>query len=280
MIDDRAEQPAGVMAWLGAAIAMWRAAEPETPQQFTPPRGLGELNVLLEQVRRAPARPVGPPNPPAKLPSGYEYRSTPAFTWAKSAGLDQDVAALAWCLVSEALPIGRYPQYAWAIGEAVINASLGFPVPGTVMMRICSDRRFDKFAANGARLPRYYFGRQGGRWCASNQHPTAQHVRCAELLLERALCGSPNILAKGATQWLDCWTQVRMNAKKPTTNPIPEVVVARRYDAGRKWAGPVVDATGVVVLDPYRLMLFGPEGEPFGVALEAVRDGRRRWKQP
>lgn len=274
-IDDRAERPDGLLAWLRDALATALAAEPETPPQFSPPRGLGLLPALLAQVTAAPARAVLPPNPPVKLPSGYEYRIIPADLWASRAGLDPDVAALAWCLASEASHIGRYPAYSWAIAEAVVNAAVAdmghvarSPVP--VLERVTSDRRA---AVRG------HYGRQGARWCSSFQPPTWRQVECAKLVLARARAGEPNILARGAVQWLDCETQVAMNKKKPATNPIPEMVMARRYDSGRKWVGPIVDALGTVVLDSWRLMLIGKEGVDRGTANEALADGRKRWRR-
>jgi hypothetical protein len=68
-----------------------------------------------------------------------------------------------------------------------------------------------------------------------------------------------------------------MHQKRPETNPTPEEVVRRRYASGRRWGGPVVDAVGNVVLDPFVLMTFGAEGVPLEDALAAVSDGRKRW---
>lgn len=256
--DDRAVPPTGFLASLLATIARWRAADPEPPQQWTPPRGLAELGPLLDKVRAASAKLVGVIPRDA---AGYSLR--PAADVAGGS-----IGILACLLASEAEDIRTVPQYAWAIGEATINAALAIRQP-TESFDAALVRRI--VGADGR------LGPQTGRWASTQQAWTWQHRRCAELLYARR--AAPNIVAHGATQWLDCRTQSVMHAKKPATNPPTEMIVARRYDAKAKWIGPVVDATGEVVLDPYVLMLFGPEGEPYGRALDVVRDGRVRWHQ-
>jgi hypothetical protein len=299
---DRAERSAGVIAAVKAMVARALAAEPEPPLAWSPPRGLAALDGLLDQVRAASSKTVGPANPAVKWTSGsgtYEYRATPANDWAQLAKLDLDVARVAWALASEApSPISKYPQYAWAIAEAICNAGIA---------KVTHDSRI---------LVDGHFGRQGGRWCASFQPPTWRHVKAAELVVARARAGEPNILAKRATQWTDQQTQdvIHVTAlakaaqaerdvaaaekkgdavalaaarkvleaarKKAANNPAPEVVMRRRYSVGQKWIGPLVDVVGSVVIDPWVLTLLGPEGADQTHADAMLADGRRRWRRP
>lgn len=264
----------GWFSSLRAFVARSLAAEPEAPAQWTPPRGLGLLNDLLADVRSA--------NSAAVLPviqrddAGYSVLT--AREWCARAGLPEPVGVLAVLLASESPKIGAYPQYAWAIGESTINAAREIQRKVETIEDALVRRVVGVCGAPRWNLTHGRFGVQSGRWASTRQQPTRRHVRCAELLWARVEAGESNILAHGATQWVDCRVQVVMNRKKPATNPAPETVVARRYDAGRKWIGPLVDALGNVVLDPYVLMLFGPEGVSRDEALEAVKDGRRRWR--
>lgn len=209
---------------------------------------------MLAEIKKAPNVHFGPENPEAKTVSGYFYREVPAKTWAKVAGVDPDVAALAWCLVSEALHIIKYPRYSVAIAEIVCNA-------GVELVTKDQRKEFDG-----------KFGQQSGRWCSSYHHPTHKQVKCAELAIARHRAGEPNLLAKGALQWLDCKTQIYMHSKKPRKNPAPETVLKSRYHVGRKWVGPVDE------IDPFRLMMFGKDGLGIKEAQEATADGRKRWK--
>ena len=259
---DHGDRPSGWLASVRLFVAQALARDPEPPPSWTPPRGLGQLNSLIADIDSASTATVLPVNPPAKLASGYEYRTIPLATWASRAGLDPDVAAIAWALASEAPSINKYPAYSLAIAECICNAGVQL---------VTRDRRPE---ANG------HLGRQGGRWCASFQPPTRRHVRCAELVWARHRAGGQNILARGGVQWLDPLAQVAMHRKRPETNSTPEDVVRRRYASGRRWGGPAVDAVGHVVLDPFVLMTFGAEGVELGEALAAVADGRKRWRRP
>lgn len=268
-MDDRAARPTGWLATLAAAVARWRAADPEPPKQWTPPRGLADLGPLLDLVRAAPAKLVGVMNPLARLPSGYEYRAVAAGDWAQAADIDPDVARVAWALASEAPPINDYPAYSWAIGEAILNAGV----------RLVT--RDSRPMVDG------HFGHQAGRWCASIQPPTWRHVKCAELVVARARAGAPNILAHGATQWTDEDTQHLVHVAalkagdqgKADRNPPPEVVMRRRYANGAKWVGPIAEVTGEAVIDPWTLTLLGPAGATEEEAMAMLADGRRRWKR-
>lgn len=276
MSDDRAARPEGILAALSDLWAHLRADPPRldraAPVLVADPLRELEPFGLLDEIHKAPYKLVGPANPPVKSASGYEYRSIHLTAWAEDAGLGMDEAALAWCLASEAPDIRKFPAYAVAIAEAVTNAARhdGSLVPGYVAHRVCSDRRFQD---------RYFLGRQGGRWCSSFQQPTQQHVRCAGLVIDRAIIRRPNILARGATQWLDAHVQVAMNAKKSATNPTPEAVMARRYKSGQKWVGPIVGEDGRAIIDPWRLTLLGPVGVDEAEAMEMLKDGRKRWRR-
>lgn len=277
---DRAERPSGFLPFVGAAIARWRAADPEPPAAWSPPRGLTELGVLLGQVRAAGRGDVLPPI--VRDADGFGVML--GREWAVRAGLRPAVGVLAVLLASESEPIADYPQYAWAIGEAVINAARAIrrsdePVEDAVVRCILSDARPQ---ADGR------FARQGGRWASTAQSPTRRHVACAELLLQRVRDGAPEILAHGARQWTDQRTQHNVHTKaiksgdleKARRNPPPEVLMHRRYLAGARWIGPLVDAVGTVVIDPYLLTLLAPAGVDEGAAMAMLADGRRRWKQP
>lgn len=277
---DRAERPQGFFAGISAAVARLRAEDPEPPQEIRAPRGLSELSLMLEQVRAA----VGPTPPPIQRDAeGASFLT--ARAWSVVAGLAPPVGALAVLLASEAEPIADYPQYAWAIGEAAINAAdvhrdlKPEKLADAVVRRIVGDARAEldgRFAA------------QGGRWASTRQQPTRRHVRCAELLWARAEAGRPNILAHGARQWTDNQTQdvihrkalASGDLKKAERNPAPEVVMARRYASGAKWIGPLADAMGTVIIDPWLLSLLGPEGVDEAEAAAMLADGRRRWRRP
>ena len=210
------------------------------------------LQDIIKAVKAAPYSFIKVGNPPGKLVSGYEYRTVPCVKWAKEVPMDPEVAALAWCLSSEAPDIKKYPQYSVAIAETVCNAGIHL---------VTKDRRA---AVDGK------FGRQSGRWCASYEPPTLKHTLCALMAIDRR--GEENLLARGAVQWLDCKTQIAMNKKKPATNPPPEVVLKARYHVGRKWIGPVDG------IDPFRLMMFGPKGVSYAEAKAALAAGRKQWK--
>lgn len=267
---DRAPRPTGLLSWLRDALATAFAAEPVPPAQWTPPRGLGLLPGLLADVTSASSRAV-----PVEIKrDAAGYSDLPAIAWCGLAKLPAPVGVLAVLLASESSKIARVPQYAWAIGEAVTNAAREVQreeesLADALVRRCVGDRR----PGLDGRL-----GPQGGRWASTRQHPTGRHVRAAELLWARAAAGEPNIIARGAVQWLDCRTQIAMHRKKPATNPPPEEIVRRRYASGRRWIGPVVDAVGTVVLDPFVLTLLGPEGVDEREAQAMVADGRRRWR--
>lgn len=278
---DRAERPTGWVAWLGGALAAWRATEPDPPLVWSPPRGLTELSVLLEQVLAASS---GAVLPPIRRDVGG-YSLVTAREWCARAGLAPDVGALAVLLVSEARPIGEYPQYAWAIAEAVVNAAHAIqrkdePLEDALVRRIVGER-----GAPAWRITDGRFGAQGGRWASTRQQPTRRHVRCAELVLQRARAGEPQILAHGATQWTDQDTQHLIHAAalkagdatKAERNPDPEKLMRRRYMSGARWVGPLVDALGTTVIDPWRLTLLAPAGVDEGQAMVMLADGRRRW---
>lgn len=267
----------GWLSSLRAFVARSLAAEPEAPAQWTPPRGLGLLNGLLADVRAASSATVLP----AIQRDDAGYSVSTAREWCARAGLPESVGVLAVLLASEAPKIDKWPQYAWAIGESAINAAPTVARDETLddalVRRVVGDHR----PALAGR-----FGPQGGRWASTRQQPTRRHVRCAELLWARAeadsemnVAGRWDILAHGATQWTDNETQCVMHAKKPATNPTPEEVMRRRYASGRHWVGPLVDAMGNVVIDPWVLSLIGPEGVDEATAQAMLKDGRKRWRR-
>lgn len=244
------------------------------------------IKQFFSRVTGASTRPYGLANPVTKLRDGYEYHQVPLAVWAPRSGLDTDTAALAWCLASEAGDL-HLTQYAWAIGEAVINAAGG---PYGVANRVCRDKRF------GAAL---FLGKQGGRWCSSWQAPDGRHVELARILMGLARGGQANVIAAGAKQWTDNWTQhnIRVHAtaelakaraagdlvaealwvKKLASNPTPEEVMRRRYASGGKWVGELVDAAGARVLDPWVLSMIGPAGVAESAAEAMLAASRLQW---
>lgn len=280
-MDDRAQRPAGLLAALSAAFSRWRAEDPEPPQEIRPPKGLAELGPLLIIVSAA----RGPVLPPIKRDALGTSLLT-ASEWCARAGLPPAVGVLAVLLASEAEPITSYPQYAWATAEAVINAARAIQNAGESLEDAIVRRAVGKFGDYIAGAGR--FSGQGGRWASTAQQPIRCHVSCAGLAYERAVAGQPNILAHGATQWTDNDTQHRIHTAamkagdmvKAARNPPPEVVMTRRYASGAKWIGPLADATGEVIIDPWKLSLLGPEGVGQAEASAMLADGRRRWKRP
>jgi hypothetical protein len=255
------------------------------------------LSQILAEIGSAKALLVGRDNPMKRLPDGYEYRAVPAHEWAEEAKLDPDEAALAWTLASEAPPIELYPQYSVAIAEAVCNAADGKDgvKDGFVVAKVTSDSR---------PMVRGHFGRQGGRWCSTFQRPSGKHLACARAVLKHHLAGGPPLVAKGATGWFDAHTQEAIRDKiraqiaeakskkltalaaklerKLKANPPPEEIVIRWSRQGRAWVGPILDERGKMLIDPWRLMLDkqGKAPASASAALEALADGRRRWKMP
>lgn len=278
-MDDRAAKETGILPWIGSTIARWRAEDPEPPQEIRPPRGLDELNGLLAQVRAATG-----PALPAIQRDATGTSMLKARAWCELAGLHPAVGVLAVLLASEAEPIADVPQYAWAIGEAVVNAARAIRHDGelledAIVRRVVGDARP---AMDGR------FTKQGGRWASTAQAPTRRHVRCADLVYARAMGNFPEILAHGARQWTDNFTQHRVHVKaveagdleKARRNPPPEVVMANRYASGAKWVGPICDALGTAIIDPWKLTLLGRRGVDLDVAMAMLADGRRRYKQP
>lgn len=277
-MEDRAQRPAGILATLAATFARFRAGDPEPPQQWTPPRGLGELGPLLDQVRSA----SGASLPAIQRDSGGTSFLT-ARAWCDRAGLAPHVGTVAVLLASEAEAIDKFPQYAWAIAEAVVNAASHFQrgeyLADAIVRRVVGDSRP---ALDGR------FSAQGGRWASTAQQPNGRHLKCAELVVGRMLTGHLQILAHDAIQWTDEDTQHLVHVAalkagddaKAARNPPPEVVMARRYASGTKWVGPVVDAVGEVVIDPWKLTLLGQTGVDEPVAAAMLADGRCRWRRP
>src|SRR5690348_6959910 len=113
-----------------------------------------DFDVRLGMIRAASSQFV----PPANLPmstNGVEHRLTPAKLWCEYAGMkNPTIGILAWVLSSEAPDIFTYPQYAYAIGEAVMNAGIKLAT-------------YDK-----RRWVDGFFAHQGGRWCSTWQPPT------------------------------------------------------------------------------------------------------------
>ena len=280
MNEDRAERPTGFLPWIGAALSRWRATEPEAPVVWpVQPRGFDELSELLQQVRSTPAKSLTP------IKRDAEGRSIlTARQWCDLAGVRPCVGVVAVLLASEADDITKYPQYAWSIAEAVVNAASEFQrgetLEDAIVRRVVGDSR-----------PPYnaHFAAQGGRWASTRQQPNARHLACAELAVMRMLTGHANLLARDATQWTDNDTQHLIHAKavksgdfdKALRNPTPEVVMNRRYRSGRRWVGPIVDSTGAVLIDPWKLSLLTPHGGvDYETAKAMLADGRRRWRRP
>lgn len=215
----------------------------------------------LDLIRAASPSLQGPPNALVKA-NGYEFRATPAQEWADAAQMPLERALVAWALASEAPSILKYPQYAYAIGETIVNAG-----PALVV----KDKRP---ILNGK------FAHQGGRWCASIHQPTRKHVVCAELVLGRK--DERNLIANGAVQWTDNDQQDHTHKHaiasgdlaKAAKNPPPEEVMRRRYASGRKWIGTIPE------IDPWVLSLIGPVGASEAEAMAMLVDGRIRWKMP
>ncbi len=201
------------------------------------------------------------------LHDGYQFRGVTLATWARAAGVSDDVAAGAWVAASEARDVKTYPAYGFAILEAVVNAARAAKrTPATQVTRDVTHA-----AAAG------HFGRQSGRWCSTFQPPTARHLELARLALfarERPL------LAGNARRWIDPMVQDggKQAGKALAYNALG---IVRKWGLeGWQWVGPVAGPDGKAILDPYRLMLLEQVGGVADIraAAAAIIDGRGRWK--
>lgn len=190
---------------------------------------------------------------------GYRYITPSAAEIASRSGIDRDRLALAAMVQSEA---GSMPaQYLIAVVEVVKNeaAARGLS-PFDLLTR---------GSKHGG-----HFGGQSGRYAATGQKP-GERAMAAVLASE---AGVVRGFARGARNFFDGKVQDggTQGGAKLTNNAID--VVRKWYGEGKRWIGPVVDGTEVLI-DPYRLMLFSRDGKTQAEAESAIEDGRERWKK-
>lgn len=208
----------------------------------------------------------GPANPVARDASGYEYRLIPGRVWSTQAGLAPDISAMAWALASEAVSAERYPQYARAIGHAIVNAARRANL--SVHARVTNE---GVRLLGGRRSPQAgHYGRQSGRWCASLQWPHYAHLNEARRVLDAPETEHP------AELWADLRIMDKgwQGGKKLAYDA--EGIVKRRWLGRWAWVGPLPG------IDPYVLCLFRIRrpADVLDDAMRMVSDGRRRWGFP
>lgn len=266
----------GFNDWL---IGLVRSAVASRPTRVEHPDVLtanspGRFALALERVRGSSSRLLrGPANPINRDPDGYEYRSIPGSAWAPMAALTQDQAAMAFCLASEAPDVNRYPQYALAIGDAIMAESeaVGLSPHARITMDgvQLAGRRRAKAAG--------HYGRQSGRWCASLRWPTLKHVTAA-----MAAMAGPRLLVRDARRWADLRIMDRGYQAGKRLKHDALSLMRKRAIEGWEWIGPVVrPENGEQVLDPFVLCLWRWRGPGYVDAvpgLDMVAEGRRRWK--
>lgn len=228
---------------------------------------------LLDRIRAAPKTYISPrTNTKRRIVDGYERVEPRGDIWCRQAGLNLDEGALARMVASEA---GRMPpQYMLAVIEATLNEA-----------RAKNISAFQRITMQGIKLrggamakSAGYFGRQSGRWCASIQDPTFQHLEAVRV----ALSASARLVTRDGRRWVDgkVMDGGLQAEKKLKYNAV--TIVEKWGAEGWEWIGPVYEPDGqTLLIDPYRLMVFrfvGRGKANIRLGVEAMREGRRRWK--
>lgn len=231
-----------------------------------------EIHDRIDLLRQVPLTLRRPRTKPT-IVDGYERTEPSGPFWAAAAGLAPDEAAGARMIQSEAgdLLARGYVAYAVAVGLACMNEAYRRATssePGAVFRLVTGDARSQHVG---------YFGRQGGRWCASLSDPSARALEAWRVA--SALHGDGLDFTTGARRWDDGWTQDRLwKAGKVNHDALG---IVRKWAAdGWEWVGPIYDTDGKTpLIDPYRLMLFRFIGRKADVwrGEQAVKDGRSRW---
>lgn len=254
-----------VMSILATAPAD-RLMAPVRPVRAEIADRLNTLQSVPMTLRRPRTKPT--------IVDGYERAEPSGPFWAAAAGLAPDEAAGARMIQSEAgdLLARGYVAYAVAVGLATMNEAYRRATsfePGAVFRLVTGDAR-EQHAG--------YFGRQGGRWCASLADPSARALEAWRVA--SALHGDGLDFTTGARRWDDGWTQDRLWKAGRVKHDALGIV--RKWAAdGWEWVGPIFGTDGKTpLIDPYRLMLFRFVGRRADVwrGEQAVKDGRARWR--
>jgi hypothetical protein len=229
------------------------------------------LGRILDRIRATPETHILPRTRRVVV-DGYERNEPRADVWCQKAGLTLGEGALARMVASE---VGtKPPQYMIAVVEATMNEA-----------RAKNINAFERITMQGLKLkggvtPKSagYFGRQSGRWCASIQDPTLRHLEAVRVVQSAA--GS--LVARDGRRWVDgkVMDSGRQAGKRLKNNAV--TIVEKWGTEGWEWIGPVYEPHGqTLLLDPYRLMVFRLVGRgkaDIRRGVEAMREGRRRWK--
>lgn len=188
----------------------------------------------------------------------YKYVTPDAATIATESGIDRNRLALAAMVQSEVASLPA--QYLVAVVEVVKNEAAARGISPFELLT--------RGSKHGG-----HFGGQSGRYAASGQKPS-ERAMAAVLASE---VGIVRGFARGARNFFDGKVQDggTQGGVKLTNNAID--IVRKWYGEGKRWIGPVVDGTEVLI-DPYRLMLFSRDGKELHEAESAIEDGRARWK--
>lgn len=263
--------PDGVSRW--GAIVRWVHALTSARPAARLVAGTGtDLRARMREIRASPWRLITPRTVPA-IVDGYERAEPDGVTWCNSVGLTCDDGAGARLVQSEVgdLLWRGYSQYGIAVGLATINEARHryASISDGVFWTVTSDPRTKH---------KGYFGRQGGRWAASLENPTARALAAFRAAAD--MHARSEDFTRGARRWVDGYTQDRLYRKKRVRFDALGIVEKWGRE-GWLWVGPIYDADGATpMIDPYRLMLFkfvGRGGVDIWPASQAVKDGRARW---
>jgi hypothetical protein len=229
------------------------------------------LERILDRIRAAPKTYIKPRTRRVVV-DGYERTDPRGDVWCQQAGLTLDEGALARMVASE---VGtKPPQYMIAVIEATMNQARAKKISAFQQITM------QGLKLKGGVIPKSagYFGRQSGRWCASIQDPTLQHLEAV-----RAVLSAPeSLVARDGRRWVDgkVMDSGHQAGKRLKNNAV--TIVEKWGAEGWEWIGPVYGPDGqTLLLDPYRLMVFRLAGRgkaDIRRGVEAMREGRLRWK--
>ena len=241
-----------------------------SPRVITAVEQYQSLERILDRIRAAPKTYIKPRTRRVVV-DGYERTEPRGDLWCHQAGLTLDEGALARMVASE---VGtKPPQYMVAVIEATMNQAR------TKKISAFQQITMQGLTLKGGVTPKSagYFGRQSGRWCASIQDPTLQHLEVVRV----ALSAPEPLVTRDGRRWVDgkVMDGGRQAGKRLKNNAV--TIVEKWGAEGWEWIGPVYAPDGQTpLLDPYRLMVLRYAGRgkaDIRRGVEAMREGRRRW---